>query len=298
VECSSPYVNTLNPGIIPRSIAIWEDVTLANKYYTIGEISKLYGIGRDSLMYYEEIGLLKPMRGENNYRLYTLTDIWKLNTIKELRALGFPMEKIKQYIEGRSLHSTTEILKEEVTIIESTIEQLQAFKSDILKRLEDIEKLLEHEKLDTPDMAHFNERTALILHERITRDEEFDFLVRKLQRDREEEFYILGNPRIGAIYDFESIKHNVFNQYEAVFTVLPEGREGDIKFPAGTYATVAYKGPYTNNKTHITELIRFIEAQGYAVAGSPIEFYRIDIHETRIPEEFLTEIQIPVKKAS
>ena len=26
-------------------------------YYKIGEISKIYGIGRDFLMYYEEIGI-------------------------------------------------------------------------------------------------------------------------------------------------------------------------------------------------------------------------------------------------
>ncbi|MDL0195921.1 MerR family DNA-binding transcriptional regulator, partial [Clostridioides difficile] len=31
-------------------------------YYKIGEISKIYGIGRDSLMYYEEIGILRPVR--------------------------------------------------------------------------------------------------------------------------------------------------------------------------------------------------------------------------------------------
>ena len=54
-------------------------------YYKIGEISKIYGIGRDSLMYYEEIGILNPFRDSNGYRLYSITDIWKLNLIKELR---------------------------------------------------------------------------------------------------------------------------------------------------------------------------------------------------------------------
>ena len=39
-------------------------------YYKIGEISKIYGIGRDSLMYYEDIGILKPFRDKNGYRMY------------------------------------------------------------------------------------------------------------------------------------------------------------------------------------------------------------------------------------
>ena len=45
------------------------------KYFKIGEISKLYHIGPDSLRYYEKIGILKPKRGENQYRLYRTEEI-------------------------------------------------------------------------------------------------------------------------------------------------------------------------------------------------------------------------------
>ena len=37
------------------------------KYYTIGDISKLYGIGADSLRYYERKGILHPIRGSNGF---------------------------------------------------------------------------------------------------------------------------------------------------------------------------------------------------------------------------------------
>lgn len=33
------------------------------KYYTIGEIAKLYHLGVDTIRYYEEKGILKPNRG-------------------------------------------------------------------------------------------------------------------------------------------------------------------------------------------------------------------------------------------
>ena len=64
------------------------------QFYKIGEISKLYQIGPDSLRYYEELGLLNPTRGENGYRMYGLNDLWRLNVIRDLRKLNFPMEKI------------------------------------------------------------------------------------------------------------------------------------------------------------------------------------------------------------
>ena len=65
-------------------------------YFKIGELSKLYNIGVDSIRYYEQVGLLHPKRDpNNNYRLYTLEDIRKLTMIRELLALNMPLEQIK-----------------------------------------------------------------------------------------------------------------------------------------------------------------------------------------------------------
>ena len=39
----------------------------------------------------------------------------------------------------------------------------------------------------------------------------------------------------------------------------------------------------------------FIEENNLIITGNPIEIYKIDIHETEKSEEFITEIQIPIK---
>ena len=68
-------------------------------YYRIGEIVELYGVGPDSLRYYEKLGILKPHRGENNYRMYHIHDLWRLNVIRDLRELGFSMAQIQEYLD-------------------------------------------------------------------------------------------------------------------------------------------------------------------------------------------------------
>ena len=40
------------------------------RYYTIGEIAKMYHLGVDTLRYYEEKGILEPIRGQNGYRYF------------------------------------------------------------------------------------------------------------------------------------------------------------------------------------------------------------------------------------
>lgn len=264
-------------------------------YYKIGEISKIYGIGRDSLMYYEEIGILKPFRDKNGYRMYKLSDIWRLNLIKELRSLNFPMKKIKEYLDDRNIESTKKILNKEISLIDEKIEELLSYKQNIMKRLDTINDELRNLKLYEIDLVYINKRKALELNANITKDEEFDFLIQKLQKDYENRFTILGNNNIGSSFCLDKIKQGIYNEFKSVFCFLEDEEEiYNIIFNEGYYLTLTYKGEYKNNKHYINKMFKYIEEKGYKVISDPIEIYKIDIHETEDINEFITEIQIPV----
>lgn len=264
-------------------------------YYKIGEISKIYGIGRDSLMYYEDIGILKPFRDKNRYRMYKLSDIWRLNLIKELRSLNFPMKKIKEYLDDRNIESTKEILNKEIILIDEKIEELLSYKQNIMKRLDTINDELRNLKLYEIDLVYINKRKALELNANITKDEEFDFLIQKLQKDYENRFTILGNNNIGSSFCLDKIKQGIYNEFKSVFCFLEDEEEiYNIIFNEGYYLTLTYKGKYKNNKHYINKMFKYIEEKGYKIISDPIEIYKIDIHETEDINEFITEIQIPV----
>ena len=264
-------------------------------YYKIGEISKIYGIGRDSLMYYEDIGILKPFRDKNGYRMYKLSDIWRLNLIKELRSLNFPMKKIKEYLDDRNIESTKEILNKEIILIDEKIEELLSYKQNIMKRLDTINDELRNLKLYEIDLVYINKRKSRELNANITKDEEFDFLIQKLQKDYENRFTILGNNNIGSSFCLDKIKQGIYNEFKSVFCFLEDEEEiYNIIFNEGYYLTLTYRGEYKNNKQHINKMFKYIEEKGYKVISDPIEIYKIDIHETEDINEFITEIQIPV----
>ena len=264
-------------------------------YYKIGEISKIYGIGRDSLMYYEDIGILKPFRDKNGYRMYKLSDIWRLNLIKELRSLNFPMKKIKEYLDDRNIESTKEILNTEISLIDEKIEELLSYKENIMKRLDTINDELRNLKLYEIDLVYINKRKSRELNANITKDEEFDFLIQKLQKDYENRFTILGNNNIGSSFCLDKIKQGIYNEFKSVFCFLEDEEEiYNIIFNEGYYLTLTYKGKYKNNKHYINKMFKYIEEKGYKIISDPIEIYKIDIHETEDINEFITEIQIPV----
>ena len=73
------------------------------EFYQIHELAKLFDLCPDTLRYYEEKGLLHPVRGENRYRMYGIQDVCTLNIIRSLRELDLPTREIGAYLERRSV---------------------------------------------------------------------------------------------------------------------------------------------------------------------------------------------------
>lgn len=107
----------------------------------IGEIAKQSGFSKDTLRYYEKIGLLqldKKQRGENNYRFYDSTILQKLSTIKSLKQVGFTLNEIKRLLtmdESNRINcqSVGAIVQPKIIKIEEEILKLQAQKRKLLQ---------------------------------------------------------------------------------------------------------------------------------------------------------------------
>lgn len=71
-----------------------------NAQLTIGQVSKQVGIPTKTIRYYEDIKLLQPAkRMDNKYREYSEEDIARLRLIKQARALGLPLNEVKELVE-------------------------------------------------------------------------------------------------------------------------------------------------------------------------------------------------------
>lgn len=261
-------------------------------YYKISEISKLYNIGPDSLRYYERLGILKPKRDTNGYRLYSLKELYKLNMIRDLRSLDFSMEQIKKYLEEQSVCNTLRLLHEEHLLLQTRIKELKKRKKIIRARIADLAALLTI-PAGTFSIKECPRRPCVQLSEYITRDEEMDFLIKKLHKKHENKVYDFGTQTIGAFFSMEELNRGIPNVYTSVFFVLEQTAEQcDFVLPAGKYLSCHYRGNYEQNALRVRELLDYAEQKDLPLAGKPFEIYKIDNRDTVCPEEFLTEIQL------
>ena len=76
------------------------------KFYNVNEVAKMFNITTNKIRYYEEKGMIEPLRDESDYRKFTDDDILKLQAILLYRCIGlsindirfslFPVEKLSR----------------------------------------------------------------------------------------------------------------------------------------------------------------------------------------------------------
>lgn len=112
-----------------------------DKTYNIGEITKELGISKETVRYYEKVGLLNiPNKGENGYRLYTLEDMRKIRFIRVAKSYGFSLKeisrlfpKIYEDIHCEDKESMLIMLNRKTTEIDQKINELIENRNLILK---------------------------------------------------------------------------------------------------------------------------------------------------------------------
>ncbi len=135
---------------------------------TVGKAAKMFGLSRTALLYYDSIGLMKPKRADNGYRLYSDEDIERLRKIISLRNAGVPLHEISGYLEtpGSDIAS---ILLKRLGDINREIEKNKDQQEIIIKLLSSTDlkqkRQLKHEEwMDILREAGLNKGNALEWH--------------------------------------------------------------------------------------------------------------------------------------
>lgn len=263
--------------------------------YKIKEISRLYGLCTDTLRYYEEQGLLFPKRGANQYRMFSVQDIGTLNVIRSLRGLDVSLERIREYLESRTIDSTLALMEEEEGLIRSRIQALEAQYEEVSRRKEAL--LADRQTAD----RHFSikacsARPCFQLNEDVILEHDIDFVLKKLEHRYEENIHVIGIKGFGARMDPEFLMKGIYNHFQSVFFLSNWDSYSSV-IPEGEYASMYYWGEYERVEKLLPLFKKQVKDAGYVISGVPMEFYHIDTSDTKEQQEYLTEIQVKVEKA-
>ncbi|WP_428647364.1 Cu(I)-responsive transcriptional regulator [Roseibium sp.] len=64
----------------------------------IGTASEKSGLPVKTIRYYEDIGLVRPDRGGNGYRDFSISDLQRLKFLQRARSLGFSIDECRELL--------------------------------------------------------------------------------------------------------------------------------------------------------------------------------------------------------
>ncbi len=108
---------------------------------TIGELSQLTGMSKDTIRFYEKIGLLpKAKRRDNGYREYPKDFVNQIKLLNHAKSLGFSLCEIKQLaslFKSKKLNKRkmANLLSNKEIEIDKKIQNLKLFKKEIKQTL-------------------------------------------------------------------------------------------------------------------------------------------------------------------
>ena len=87
---------------------------MEQSYYRIGEVSRATGLSKDTLHFYDKIGLLCPEHVDprNGYRYYSLRNLWQLDIIAACRKLNIPLDTVRQILSLQDNAQIVDLLME------------------------------------------------------------------------------------------------------------------------------------------------------------------------------------------
>ena len=95
--------------------------------FSIGELASYQNISKQTLIYYDKIGLFKPayIDPDNKYRYYTVKQVDYLDTILIMKEIGFTLNEIQEHMKNYTIDTSLITMREQLTVIDQQITHLE-----------------------------------------------------------------------------------------------------------------------------------------------------------------------------
>lgn len=266
------------------------------RLYRIGMFASMNRVTIKTLRHYDEQGLLKPeyVDDSNGYRYYLASQIADLHQILSLRNMGFSLDEIRMIQNGKSEKDILNVKKQEI------LKQIAKLTSTLAQ----VESYLAEDNLDLSAPVLVKSLPKVTVATMQTRIESYDKLFDVMPKMGEE------MERLGCVcaepdYCFTHYLEPGYKEEEILIetceSVVEAKQDSDlVKFKVfpevAEAACIFHKGPYDNFSKTYAILLKYIEENGYEICGNIREFYIDGAWNKESSEEWLSEIQIPVRK--
>ena len=263
--------------------------------YKIGMFAAMNRVTVKALRFYEEQGLLLPasIDSETGYRYYKLNQMATLHQISALKQAGFTLEEILRINNGED---------EEALLLKKKSELLSKI-AELTKQVSVLDGYLAKKKSCLLSPVLIKEVPECKVAYRRTRLDSYDDLFDKMPQMgelMEQAGCICALPE----YCFTNYLEPRYKEEDILVELCESVTEckddsGELHFksmPKIQAASIFHKGSYNTLATSYESVLKYVEDHGYEIVGAIRESYIDGVWNKENESEWLTEIQVPVRK--
>ena len=266
-------------------------------YFSIGELATIQNISRQTLIFYDQIGLFKPayVDAATGYRYYSIKQLDLLDTICIMKKIGFSLKEIKAYIQNYTLADSLSLLTKQKEIIAQKINELKLLKSRIENRLYELEKIKDSD-LKEVQIQEVKERYLLIEEVKAPYDLDAISIATKkcfTKAFREDlPIYIQS----GVIVPLKRILDGDYISASMAFLPIEKTEIKDVKkMPEGRCIYTYHEGDYLSIASSYQRLLKAAKTKGVKIISDSYEFAINDYLSTGDEREYVTKIMFYVE---
>ena len=264
------------------------------KLYTTGELAKMFSIKKDTLFYYDKIGLFSPKyrKGNTNYRYYESGQIKILDTIISLRDMDISIMELKSYLKDINTDSFLNLMELENKKLEDRIKDFTVKKKTIAELSRRMKKARDSEYgrifLSEEEPHYYFSRPIEKKGKNIEEawDKAYEEFWSYIDSDR-----IITN---GAILPRENFIARRYMEISHITGYTVEKSTNATK--KGLYASYYIKGPYSILSEKYRDFHDTLTAEGYIPISDIYEEYIITSLSERNEENYVTLLRVMVEK--
>ena len=269
------------------------------KYYTAGELAGLFGIPKQTMLYYDKMGILKPeFVAKNGYRYYATNQYLTLEIILFLRKLDVSVPDISHFLQNKSQAEIVKLLSKKEQEYHLQIQKINL----LLQSLDNYRKsLVKIQTLPLNQCLLGNLKKERLYFTPIPADKRGSFFAISARAHHVKEAFshcFFKEKPTGWVISQDDFFNKRFNQSCAIVTESGPSESSlpsNYVRPAGLYVSIYIKGAYFSHAEDALKMIKeFLERNHLMPDGDLFIFPIISYWATDDPDEYINFLSIKV----
>lgn len=263
--------------------------------FSIGELAAYQNISKQTLIFYDKIGLFKPAHVDpnNKYRYYTAQQIDYLDTILIMKEMGFSLAEIQEHMKNYTIDTSLVALRKQLTVIDQQIKHLQLIRNRLAHRCEQMENVKEY--LDESRDVRIKEvDTQYLLAADVDEPRSFreiSIATKKcFSQAMADELPIFF--QTGVIVPYENIIAGRFTEASRAFLPIEKTKKAKniVALPAGRVVSIYHYGTYESVERSYRKILEYCDTNNIKITSDSYEFCINDYISSGDENEYITEI--------